>query len=83
MIDYIVESKDSAIGEVLFDDPVGSFAADIVADVARGEKRGDVVSDSSNYNKMRVATLRRILDEKGLNIDGSREAMVALLKENS
>ena len=51
LIDYIVESKDSAIGEVLFDNRAGSFAADIVADVARGKKRGDVVSDSSNYNK--------------------------------
>jgi len=31
---------------------------------------------------MRV-TLRRMLDEKRLNIDGSRKAMVARLKENS
>ena len=51
VIDYIIKSKDSAIGEVLFDDRIGSFAADLVAAVARGEKRGGIVSDSSNYSK--------------------------------
>ena len=32
---------------------------------------------------MRVGTLRKMLDEKGLHVDGSREAMIALLKENA
>jgi len=32
---------------------------------------------------MRVATLRKMLDEKGLEVDGSRESMIALLKENN
>ena len=31
---------------------------------------------------MRVGTLRKMLDEKGLDVDGSRESMIALLKEN-
>jgi len=37
---------------------------------------------ANNYNNMRVATLRKMLDEKGLEVDGSRESMIALLKEN-
>jgi len=32
---------------------------------------------------MRVSDLRRALDKKGLDVDGSRETMIALLKENS
>lgn len=35
------------------------------------------------YNKMRVVKLRKMLDEKGLDVDGSRESMIALLKERS
>lgn len=31
---------------------------------------------------MRVGTLRKMLDEKGLDVDGSRESMIALLKEH-
>jgi len=32
---------------------------------------------------MRVGELRKRLHDKGLCIDGSREAMIALLRENS
>ena len=32
---------------------------------------------------MRVCTLRKMLHDKRLDVDGSREAMIALLKENS
>lgn len=31
---------------------------------------------------MRVNTLRKLLHEKGLDVDGSREMMVARLEEN-
>jgi len=31
---------------------------------------------------MRVGELRKLLDDNGLDVDGSREAMIALLKEN-
>jgi len=30
-----------------------------------------------------VGMLRKMLDEKGLDVDGSRESMIALLKENN
>ena len=39
--------------------------------------------ETIKYNKMRVGTLRKMLDDKGLGVDGSRESMIALLKENS
>ena len=53
--------------------------------MARGEQSGDDNSnnDTIDYNKMRVGALRKMLDDKGLDVDGSREAMIALLKENS
>ena len=55
---------------------------DLLAAMAREEQSGDSNSDKINYNKMRVGALR-MLDDKGLDVDGSREAMIALLKENA
>ena len=51
-----------------------------VARIDQNDKVGD--SESIKYNKLRVGTLRQMLDDKGLNVDGSREAMIAALKED-
>ena len=58
---------------------------DLLTAVARGKKKddGSGSNNTSNFNTMRVGTLRRLLHEKGLDVDGSREAMISLLKENS
>jgi hypothetical protein len=56
---------------------------DLLTAMARGEQNDNNNNDSINYNKMRVGKLRKMLHEKGLDVDGSREAMIALLKENS
>ena len=82
--DFIVENGDDVLGKVSFDSVPGSTVADILAAMGRGKKKGnDSNDDTINYNKMRVCTLRKMLHEKGLDVDGSREAMIALLKENS
>lgn len=83
--DYIVQEKHSIIGKVSLNTFPGHLVNDILAAVARGEEtvdniRGD--KESVKYAKMRVGTLRKMLDEKGLDVDGSREAMIALLKEH-
>ena len=85
-MDYIVANKREITGEVSFDNVPGAMITDILAAMARGEEGSEYDSDSEDghridYNKMRVGTLRKILYEKGLDVDGSREAMIALLKE--
>lgn len=82
VMDFIVEHRDVIINEVSFDDVPGSLMKDLLAAVSRGarDKNG---SNASHYNSLRVGTLRKMLDEKGLEVDGSREAMIALLKEHS
>ena len=55
--------------------------ADLLTAVSRGEQNG-TIADITNYNKMRVGALRKMLDQKGLGVDGSRESMIALLKEH-
>ena len=49
----------------------------------QADEGGDDDSESVDYNKLRVSELRKMLDDEGLGVDGSREAMIALLKENS
>ena len=60
------------------DDVPGSAVSDLLAATSRkieGGKEGD------NLNIMRVSELHQKLHEKGLDIDGSRKAMIANLKE--
>jgi hypothetical protein len=38
-------------------------------------------SDERDYKRMRVSSLRRQLDEKGLDVDGSREMLISRLEE--
>jgi len=82
-MDYIAANKHSIIGKVSFSNVPGDMITDVLTAVARGEEQpGDDAEDESiKYNKMRVGTLRKELDDRGLTVDGSREAMIALLKE--
>ena len=83
VMDFILENGDDIIGKVSFDKVPGSMMTDLLTAVARRTDEDGGTSDTSNYNNMRVGTLRRMLDNKGLDVDGSREAMIALLKDNS
>jgi len=85
VMDFIVKNKHSVMGKVSFDSVPGSLMTDLLAAMARGEQPvdGGEEDESIKYNKMKVATLRKMLDEKGLDVDGSRETMIALLKEHS
>ena len=81
VMDYIVKNKGDIIGKVSFSNVPGDMITDVLTAVSRGEETGE--GDSTDYNKMRVGTLREMLDKKGLDVDGSREAMIALLKEHN
>ena len=87
VMDYIIENKHSIIGKVSFSDVPSDMMTDLLTAMARGHPNesgnGDEdMEESIKYNTMRVGTLRKMLDEKGLDVDGSREAMIALLKEH-
>jgi len=81
VMDYILANKDGIVGKVSFDNFPGHLVADLLTAVSRGEQNG-TIADITNYNKMRVGALRKMLDQKGLDVDGSRESMIALLKEH-
>ena len=88
VMDYIVKNKTTIIGKVSFSNVPGDTCTDILTAMARGEDQSgddgeEEQDESTKYVKMRVGALRKMLDEKGLDVDGSREAMIALLKGQS
>lgn len=84
-MDYILANKNIIIGKVSFDNVPSTMMTDLLTAVTRVDQNDEEVSDSESikYNKMRVCDLRKKLDVRGLEVDGSREAMISLLKENS
>ena len=83
VIDFAIENGQDIIGKVSFDNVPGSMMTDLLTAVTRKEKKKSANSGEDDLNTMRVSELRKKLDEKGLDVDGSREAMIARLKEQS
>jgi hypothetical protein len=69
-----------------FDDVPRNLMRDLLAAVARGEREEGRTDGDNNvelqFNAMRISELRQRAHEKGLEVDGSREMLIAALKEN-
>mmetsp|Transcript_23964 Transcript_23964/g.45774 ORF Transcript_23964/g.45774 Transcript_23964/m.45774 type:complete len:247 (-) Transcript_23964:85-825(-) len=88
VVDFIVENKLEVLERVSLRDAPGGLLADVLAAVARGDRRSKDTSggndeDEQLLSTMAISDLRRSMYEKGLDVDGSREALIASLKENS
>lgn len=80
VIDFIVENKDDILQKVALKDVPGGLFAELLAAMSRKEKKAG--SSEGNSCSMSINELRRKAHEKGLNIDGSREMLIASLKED-
>eukprot|EP00984_Skeletonema_dohrnii_P026029 scaffold15288_cov91-Skeletonema_dohrnii-CCMP3373.AAC.2 len=78
VIDFLVGNGEQIIDEVTFSHIPGCLMKDLLVATTRSvkESKNEVATD---MNLMRVSELRRKLNEKGLDVDGSREAMIASL----
>jgi hypothetical protein len=79
---YIVENKAEVIKKMSFVDMVpGTLMRDLLVATARGERNvgGADVNVESQYDSLRISELRKKSYEKGLNVDGSREMLIAAL----
>ena len=79
VLDFALENSDEVSEKVSLDDVPGSVVADLFAAVSRNKNK---VRGGDSLSTMRVSELRKKLHEKGLDIDGSRKAMIATLKEH-
>ena len=77
-MDFIAENGTEAMAKLSFNDVPGHVIPDLLAAVNRGQTSASG-SDDQNIT-MRISDLRRKLHEKGLDVDGSREAMLTRLE---
>jgi hypothetical protein len=87
-MDYILENNDVVLERIRFDDAPGSLVSDVLAAIARvkirKESAGAANADkntASHFNSMRISELRRMVHDKGLDVDGSREMLIASLEK--
>ena len=85
-MDYLIENSAAVIDKISFNDlHTPTLMRDVFAAVARGKKNvgvsgGEDGDDDSRFNSMRISELRQEAHKKGLNVDGSREMLIAALK---
>jgi hypothetical protein len=78
-MDYMLENKDVVLKNIRFDDAPGSLVSDVFAAIARAETMKD--DSASHFHSMRISELRQMVHDKGLEVDGSREMLIALLEK--
>ena len=83
LMNFVVENKLLVLDKISFDDAPGTWVREIIAAMARAESMSggaDVVNVNNQYNVMCISELRSKAQSNGLNVDGSREMLIAALK---
>ncbi len=88
VMDFIVKNKKEVMETVSFQDVPGNVCKDLLAAVTRcydddDDEKEMGKEDGDDLATMRIGELRKKVQEKGLEIDGSRDALIAALKGHS
>ena len=81
VMDFIAENSKEAAHKLSFGNVPGHVIPDLLTAVNRKGSEGGTIPDTNDLNSMRVNALRKMLHKKGLDVDGSREMMIARLEE--
>ena len=82
VIDFVVENGEDVLKKVSLENVPGGVFADLLTAMTREKKKAANTTVEEDLSMMRVSELRMKLDEKGLDVDGSREAMITALQES-
>jgi speckle-type POZ protein len=87
VMDFIVENRKEVVQRVSFQDVPGDVCKDLLVAVSRqtqssGGNNVKDQEDGEDFETMRIDELRQKLHEKGLDIDGSRDALIAALQSS-
>ena len=85
VVDFLARNHFEAAEKISFTDCPGHVINDILVAIGRRDKYEYNVRSAANVDKMRtlsISALRWILHKKGLEVDGSREAMIDAIKNN-
>lgn len=82
VIDFIINEKVNVIEKKVINDAPESLCNDILAALARKEKSSSAAEKgiANEFSAMCISELRRAAHTKGLDIDGSREALISALE---
>jgi len=84
VIDFLAENSIEVVEKISFKDVPGHMMKDLLVVFGRnGKKDATGTAAVDELTTLRVSALRRKLAEKGLDVDGSREAMIESIKNNS
>jgi len=83
VMDFFAENHDEAVKKVSFDDVPGHLMKDLLVAVGMSKRGGKCNEKEKDFDTMRINELRVKLDKMGLDVDGSREAMIVALRKSS
>ena len=78
-MDFLGRADKGEVAEKVSFDDMPHLMQDLLVAMARSEKKS---SSGDELSTMRVSELRRLAHEKGLDVDGSRETLIASIKDN-
>lgn len=79
-MDYNVINKVEVLKKVSFKDAPGTLISDVLAAVARRYETGVKGESEDDFSTLRISDLRRKVHEMGMDVDGSREMLLTVLK---
>jgi speckle-type POZ protein len=84
VMDFLTENSVEASQKISFSDVPSHIIKDLLVAFGRSKNKDGGKDDGGDkFATMRVSELRRNLDERGLEVDGPREAMIEALKNNT
>jgi hypothetical protein len=83
VMNFLAENSADASEKISFNDVPGHLMKDLLVAVSRNGKKDASGTSTDELTSLSVSDLRRKLAEKGLDIDGSREAMIESIQNSS
>ncbi len=84
VIDFLAENSIEAVEKISFNDAPAYLMKELLVVIGRDRKKdASGAATTEELTTLRVSDLRRKLDEMGLDVDGSREAMIESIKDNA
>ena len=78
VMDFIAKNRDEIIRRQIMKDAPGGLINDVLAATIRVENKEES-ADADDFNAMSINEIRRKAQEKGLDVDGSRESLISSL----
>ena len=82
-MNFLAENGTEAYKKISFNDVPGYLMKDLLLAVSNNSKKDLSGTNTNELTSLSVSDLRRKLSEKGLDVDGSREAMIESIQNSS